>query len=268
MNNALFEGQNGERTKKAVFGVIVLLGAYLGVLVLGGLIDTSFSTYNNLQTYGNSTIAVSGHGEVVAVPDVATFTFSVVSDKASVADAQADAATKANATESYLKNAGINEKDIQTSDYSISPQYEYQNLPCTPGSYCPGRQVLKGYQVRQTTTVKVRDTKKAGDVLAGVGSKGASEVSGLNFTFADTDAIRAQARDKAIVDAKAKAQVLAKQLGVSIVRISQFAEGAGDAVMPQAPYTTMAMGAKAAAPEISVGQNKVVGDVTITYEIK
>ena len=266
MNNSLFEGVGGERTKKAAFWVLALLGAYLAILSVSEVSNTAFATYNNLQSYGNSTIDVSGHGEVVAVPDIASFTFSVVSDKKTVADAQADAATKANATTAYLASAGVADKDIETSDYSIAPQYDYNQTVCTPGVYCPGSQVLRGYEVRQTTTVKIRDTKKAGDILAGVGAKGATELSGLNFTLDDSDAARATARDKAIVDAKAKAQVLAKQLGVSIVRISQFTEGAqsgGGVAVPM-----YAMTSKAAAPEISVGQSKIVEDVTITYEIK
>ena len=77
---------------------------------------------------------------------------------------------------------------------------------------------MRGYEVRQSTTVKVRDTAKAGDFLAGVGEKGANEVSSLNFTFDDPDQVQDEARNEAIADAKAKADVLAKQLGVRIVR--------------------------------------------------
>jgi uncharacterized protein YggE len=137
--------------------------------------------------------------------------------------------------------------------------------------YCPpGNQVLKGYEVRQSTTVKVRDTAKAGDLLAGVGTKGATEVSGLNFTFDDPNTIQTQARDKAIADAKTKADALAKQLGVSLVRVTSFNENAGG-TGPRPVQYALASGAadtKAVAPEISVGQNNVIDDVNITYEIR
>jgi uncharacterized protein YggE len=137
--------------------------------------------------------------------------------------------------------------------------------------YCGGsNQVLKGYEVRQSTTVKVRDTKKAGDLLAGVGAKGATEVSGLNFTFDNPDTIQTQARNKAIADAKSKADALAAQLGVTLVRVTSFNESQGGNYPRPVEYA-MASGAvdtKAVAPNISVGQNNVTDDVTITYEIR
>lgn len=273
----LFEGQTGERLRKAVLAAVVLLGLFLAaqtIAVASGL------RYVGAGLQATNTINVSGHGEVLAVPDIATFTFSVVSDKTTVADAQSDATTKANAITAYLKGAGIDAKDIQTTDYSVSPQYEYQNAVCpqvAPASgsisstvYCPpGKSVLKGYEVRQTTTVKVRDTSKAGDLLTGVGSKGATEVSGLTFTFDNPDAVQDQARDKAIAAAKQKADVLAKSLGVSLVRVVSFNESS----YPGPVYYAKSLGVGAAdstvaSPEISVGQNKITSDVSITYEIR
>ncbi len=248
----------------ALFLLVEAVGAYMGLRYIGAGVAAT------------NTIAVSGHGEFLAVPDIATFTFSVVSDKSTVAAAQSDATAKANAVTAYLKGAGMDDKDIQTSDYSINPQYSYQNAVCpqigtTDGtSYCPpSKQVLTGYEVRQTTTVKVRDTTKAGDLLAGVGSKGATELSGLSFTFDDPTGPQQQARDKAIADAKQKAQVLADQLGVSLVRIVSFNENSGGGVVSPMVYGVgAAMDSKAAAPTISAGQNKTTDDVTITYEIR
>lgn len=273
--NALFEGSEGQRLRKTVFWVVIVLGVFLAVQVLAGLAGLR---YIGTGIAAANTISVSGHGESLAVPDIATFTFSVVSDKATVADAQADATAKANAVTAYLKSSGIDSKDIQTTDYSVSPQYEYQNAVCpasAPNSastvYCPpGRQVLKGYEVRQTTTIKVRDTSKAGDLLAGVGGKGATEVSGLNFTFDNPDAVQTDARTKAIADAKQKADALAKELGVSLVRVTSFSEN--NSGVPRPVMYAMGAGssadAKSVAPEISVGQNKVTDDVTVTYEIR
>lgn len=270
----------GEKLRKVLMGVLAALGLFLVFQV----ISTAMSwRYIGTGVAATNTIVVSGHGELLAVPDIATFTFSVVSDKATVADAQADATAVANAVTSYLKGAGVDDKDIQTSDYSVSPQYDYQNAVCpqvaptiyngTVSSqaiaYCPpGKQVLKGYEVRQTTTVKVRDTKKAGELLAGVGGKGATEVSGLSFTFDDPAAPQDQARDKAITDAKAKAEVLAKQLGVTLVRVVSFNEN-GNSPSPMVyGMAASAVAKDATAPEISVGQNKIQSDVSITYEIR
>lgn len=220
-----------------------------------------------------NTITVSGYGESYSTPDIATFSFSVVSEKSTVAAAQDDATAKANATLAYLKSAGVAEKDIQTSGYSINPQYDYVQTVCS-GGYCPGgKQVLRGYEVRQTTTVKVRDTAKAGDLLAGVGDKGATEVSGLQFTFDDPQQGQLEARGKAIADAKDKVDELAKQLGVSIVRVVSFNESSGGYPTPYAygrgGVANMAMDSKAeVAPQISVGQNQVSSSVSVTYEIR
>ena len=265
----LFEGQTGHRLQQAVWVSVILLGVFLAVQVLAGVMGLR---YIGAGVAAANTITVSGHGENVGVPDIATFTFSVVSDKPTVDAAQTDATTKANTTTAYLKGEGVAEKDIQTSDYSVQPQYDYVNQACTANGYCPGgKQVLRGYEVRQTTTVKVRDTAKAGALLAGVGGKGATEVSGLNFTFDDPTAVQTGARDKAIVDAKQKAEVLAKQLGVSLVRVTAFSESSGGSYPRPMMYSmagNQAMDAKAVAPEISVGQNNVTDDVSVTYEIR
>ena len=274
MEGMPFEGQTGERLRKALLITVSVLALFLVVEVVSSLMGLRYVGTGMAAT---NTITVSGHGEMVAVPDIATFSFSVVATKLAVADAQADATTKANAATAYLTGAGVDKKDIQTSDYSIAPQYDYQNSVCpaaAPGNatvYCaPSRQVLKGYEVRQTTTVKVRDTKKAGELLAGVGTKGATEVSGLNFTFDDPTGVQEQARDKAIDDAKEKAEALADALGVSLVRVVSFSENGGGYPSPMmyARGGTVAQDAKMASPEISVGQNKLVNDVSVTYEIR
>jgi uncharacterized protein YggE len=267
MNGMPFEGPTGEKLRKALFVTVVVLAVFLAVEVIGSVMQWR---YIGAGIAAANTITVSGHGEAVGVPDIATFNFSVVSDKATVADAQADATQKANATTAYLTSQGISPNDIQTSNYSIQPQYSYTSSVCTNGFCPPSTQTLTGYEVSQTTTVKVRDTSKAGTLLAGVGSKGATQVSGLTFTFDDPSTVQDQARDKAIADAKDKADVLAKELGVSLIRVTAFNENTGgSSPMPMIYNMATAGSAKAAvAPDISVGQNNVTDDVSITYEIR
>lgn len=266
MDGTPFEGPTGEKLRKALFATIIVLGIFLAAQATAGIMGLR---YIGAGITAANTIQVSGHGEVLAAPDVATFSFSVVSLKATVAAAQADATAKQNAASEYLKSAGIDKKDVQTSGYSVQPQYDYQQIVCVTYPCPSGKQVLRGYEVRQSTTVKVRDTAKAGDLLAGVGSKGATDVSGLQFTFDDPTGVQAQARGKAIDDAKAKAKVLAKQLGVTLVRVVSFSESSGG-YEPQPMYAaSMAAGeTKVATPDISVGQNKTTDDVLVTYEIR
>lgn len=270
--DSLFEGNNGNRIRTGVFVVIVLLAVFLG---LKSLAEAQGLRYIGAGLPPSNTISVSGYGEAFGVADIATFSFSVMSEKSTVAAAQKEATDKVNAITAYLKDAGIDAKDIQTTDYSVYPQYDYETMACAPGVYCPGgKQVLRGYQVRQTTTVKARDTAKAGDLLTGVGGKGATEVSGLNFTFDDPNMLQDEARGEAIADAKTKADELAKQLGVRLVRVVSFNEsGSGYPVPMYARDASFGMGGvanetKAVAPEISLGQNKVTTNVSVTYEIR
>lgn len=271
--DAMFEGPRGDTLRLAVIATVILLAVFLGVKTFGEFVGLR---YVGAGIQPTNTINVSGYGEAVAVPDIATFTFSVVSEKSTVAAAQDDVATKANNISGYLKKeAGVAERDIQTSGYSVYPQYDYQQSVCSPNGICPpGRQILRGYEVRQTTTVKVRDTAKAGNILTEVGSIGATEVSGLNFTFDDPDAVQAEARDEAITDAKEKAEKLARSLGVRLVRVVSFNENGGGYPVPYyARDMALGMGGAESAvaqkaPDISVGENKVTSNVSVTYEIR
>lgn len=242
---------------------------FLAVLTLGQLQGLR---YIGAGVVAANTISVSGYGEAFGAADIATFTFSAVSEKSTVAAAQADATAKVNAITNYLTGAGVDKKDIQTTDYAVNPQYDYVTQVCSSGGYCPGgKQVLRGYQVRQSTTVKVRDTAKAGEFLTGVGTKGATEVSGLNFIFDDPNKLQDDARGKAIADAKTKADALAKQLGVTLIRVVSFNENSGGYPTPMYYAKDMAVSAQGSAPvapEISIGQNKVSSNVSVTYEIK
>jgi len=267
---SLFEGVRGERIRLVIFVVLCVLAALLTVQVIAAVLQLRYIGTGITPT---NTIVVSGHGETLQIPDIATFSFSVVSDKPTVAEAQQDATAKANAITDYLAGTGVDKKDVQTSDYSVQPRYSYQSVcPQVNGSVIcpPGRQTLTGYEVRQTTTVKVRNTNKAGDLLAGVGQKGATEVSGLTLGFDNPDAAQQAARDKAIANAKQKGEALAKSLGVSLVRVVSFSENGNNPRYPVAYDMMAGKGAASApvAPTISVGQNKVTSDVSVTYEIR
>ncbi len=269
MEGLPFIGPQGERLRKALLVAVILLAVFLG---LKSLTELQSMRYIGAGLPPSNTISVSGYGESFATPDIATFSFTVASKKATVAAAQEEATSKINAVTKYVKDAGVEDKDIQTSDYSVNPQYDYIQQACS-GGFCPGgKQVLNGYEVRQTTTIKVRDAAKAGDLLTGVGTKGATEVSGLNFTFDDPNKSQDEARGKAIADAKKKADELAKQLGVRLVRVVSFNENGGGYPMPmygrEVGVANQAMDTKASAPDISIGQNKVQTNVSVTYEIR
>ncbi|MES2749575.1 MAG: SIMPL domain-containing protein [Patescibacteria group bacterium] len=253
------------------------LNQLLITLVLAGatiaLIAFAYSTIKQQNQWGGPmTINVTGKGEVMAKPDIAQFSFSVRADGADATEAQKKSADAINAVTAYLKENAIEDKDIKTEGYNMNPKYKYEQKPCLYGSICPpGEQIPDGFEVFQTVTVKVRDIQKAGTLLGGVGDKGATDISGLNFTIDDEDALKAQAREMAIADAQANAEKLAGNLNVRIVKMMSYYEDSP--AMPMYGYGGTMMDAQAknapmAAPEISVGENKTVSNVTITYEVK
>lgn len=259
-----------EHIVKAGAAALAMLAVFLLVLVI-----SAFKEYQFIGTGvpASNTVSVSGQGEVFAVPDTGEFMVTVREEAETVEFAQTEATKKINAVIDYLKGAGVEEKDIKTVSYNVNPKYEWLQGQCVNGYCPPGKQDLIGFEVSQSLSVKVRDTKKAGELLSGVGGKGASEVSGLSFTIDDEDALRAEARTMAIEEAQQKAEELASQLGVSIVRVVGFYEEAGGYPMPFAygkggDVMMAAESRVAVAPELPTGENKITSNVNITFEIR
>lgn len=252
----------------------VLASAVLGMLILA-LASYSILNFKNAKTAGEypANISVEGKGEIQAVPDVGQFSFSVMATGATASEVQEASATKINDIMAYLKEQGVEEKDIKTQDYNLYPKYRWEERPCAFGMVCPpGEQVQDGFEVSQTVSVKVRDTAKAGALVAGVGEKGATNISGISFVVDDEEKLKAQARDAAIADAKAKAAKLADQLGVDLVRIVSFYENPGyyPSPMYEAKAYDMAegMGGATVAPSMPTGEQTTAVTVNITYEIR
>jgi uncharacterized protein len=253
------------------------IAALVGVMAIIALGAYTYYTVKQAKYVysGPTTISVTGKGEVFAKPDIATFTFTVEAKDADASAAQSKAAETMNAVLAYLKEAGIDEKDVKTEYYNLTPEYEYPQVMCTQWS-CPpqGQPKLVGYQVNQTIAVKVRDMNKAGEIISKVGEKGAMNVSGLSFTIDDEDVLKTEAREKAIADAKDQAEVLAKNLGVHIVRMNGYWEES-DGGYPVAygmggdmKFDAMSARAESVVPELPSGENTITVRVNLSYEIK
>lgn len=215
-----------------------------------------------------ATITVSGTGEVLVVPDIGTFSFAVVEEADTAAAAQAAATEANNAIMAYLKDtANIAEADIKTTDYNLQPRYRF--LDPSAGSMSRERELI-GYEVQQRVEVLVRDTDQAGQLLVGVGERGASNISNLTFTIDDESTYIDEARELAITDAQDRAERLAAQLGVRVVRIVDYYEQEGHMppFMARTEAATLGMGGDAIAPDISVGENTVLRRVNVTYEVR
>jgi len=208
---------------------------------------------------------------VLAVPDIGQFSFSVTAEGDDAAKAQEASGTKVNDILSYLKAQGIEEKDIKTQNYNLYPRWRYEERLCPAGSYCPpGERVPDGFEVSQTVSVKVRDTETAGVIIAGVGERGATNISNLNFTIDDVEVLKAEAREAAIKDAEEKGALLAKQLEVRVVRILSYNEGGYYQPYLETRATSLdsAAGGVFEGPELPAGEQSTKVQVTITYEIR
>lgn len=253
-------------------------GLVFAVLGLGALALAAYTyqAYRQAKYVGMGipTISVQGTAERSVAPDVATFVFSVTSEDAEVATAQQKSADATKSIIDYLKEQGVEERDIKTVSYNVYPKYDYNyGGECDEWGRCvPGNQRLVGYTVDESVSVKVRDTAKAGDLIAGAGSRGATNVSGLSFTIDDPDGIKAEVRAEAIADAKEKAEKLAESLGVHLGKLTGYYEempyypydsyGYGGMMMEKAAYDGMA------APSIAPGESELTSTVNLVYEIR
>ncbi len=243
----------------------MLLCLFLAITSVKALVDatTGWNTYHD--QYRN-VITVSADDKVVAKPDIASLNLSVVSKGASVSQVSTDGNQKMTAIVNALKGMQIDEKDIETTNYSLVPEQDY-SIDRVPNQ----APKIVGYTLTQSLNVKVRKLDQVSDVLQKATSLGANSMDGINFTIDNSDQLKDQAREKAFSKAKAKAETLAKQAGVSLGKIVSFND---DSVspMPYDSYYNKAMPMSAAAeavpaPSIETGSQEVHASVSITYEI-
>ncbi len=261
----------GETFLKATRPVRYAATAALALLALL-LLAWTITAFTNLgiseNPYTNS-ITVTGEGESVAIPNVAVFSFTLTEKGTTVAGVQDGVARLSEATLTDVRALGVEDKDIKTLSYNVFPTYEYGTCSGYTNVPCPAPKVT-GYQVDNTIQVKVRDTTKVAAVLEALGKKGLWSISGPNFEVDDDEAVRTEARDKAIEQAKEKAQMLAKKLGVRLVRVLSFYENTGPYPMYDGYGGDMAAESVSSykAPTLEPGEEETKISVSITYEIR
>ncbi len=252
---------------------------YLGWALIIAVLVLAYSAWSYVRSYSQSiepssfrSFAVSGEGKAVVVPDIAQFTFSVITEGGKdIGKLQTDNTTKVNKAIGFLKDKGINAKDIKTEAYNLEPRHQASDCGriYRSGDVCPPP-IIVGYLINQTVSVKIRDFKLIGDVLSGVVSNGANSVSQLNFTLDDPASAENVARTEAIAKAKEKAALVARAGGFDVGRLLGIEEGG---YLPQVYYAKgaavgMVADIEAApAPTIEPGSQEVRVSVTLRYEI-
>jgi hypothetical protein len=156
-----------------------------------------------------------------------------------------------------LKSLGVPDKDIQTRNFSVHPQY------ATGNGQAPR---VTGYQVVNQVEVRLEDIGKLGPTLDALVSAGANQVNGVNFSLHDSAALLAEARTAAVADARAKAETFAKAAGATLGSIFSIQENGGGG--PRRPVVFAAPMARAASVPVVLGEETIAADVTIAWEIK
>ncbi|MDO8469673.1 MAG: SIMPL domain-containing protein [bacterium] len=254
-----------------VAGTVALLAVAYAVVVYAGAYSRSAEP-TNFRSF-----SVSAEGRAIGVPDVAQFSFSVVTQGGKdLAALQTENTKKVNAAIAYVKGEGVAAKDVKTSQYSVEPRYQYFDCSRVVGNReavpCPPPEIV-GYTVTQSVEVKARDFEKVGGMLSGVVTSGANTVSQLNFTVDDPTKLEDEARAEAIKKAQAKAKQVADAGRFSIGRLLGIDEGGG-----AVPYyrmesaKVMGMGgadnAPTPAPAVEPGSQDIRVSVTLRYEIR
>ncbi len=248
-------------TKKVVdlsdrfFGLVALLVIIIAIYFLLGMVYQ----FDNLPKNNPQQLNVSGEGKTFVKPDIAMVSFGTNTQGLVSQDVVDKNNTMMNAIIGAIKNVGVADNDIQTTGYNLNPTYDYTDK---------GR-VFKGYSLDQQISVKIRDFSKISAVLDAAVAQGATTVGDLQFTVDDPIKAQADARAKAIAQAKEKAESLIAGTGLHIDKLLNISEGYSS--VPQPMYNQsggMMAEAKVAAPQIQSGQMEIDSNVTLTYLLK
>ncbi len=205
------------------------------------------------------TVSVSGEGTITVKPDLAHVVFGVVTTDADLSRAQSENATRMGAILDRLKALGIEEKDLQTVGYNISPQHGRD-----------GGQVT-GYVVSNGVRATVRDLGRLGATIDAASAAGANRVGGISFDLANKDDALRRAREAAVADARAKAEQYARLVSAQLGAPVTITENSNSGAAPQyqAPRAAAAApGQPAPTTPIETGEGTVRLAVQITYEIR
>jgi uncharacterized protein len=247
-----------------IAGTLALVGIFFASLATGAS-EWKALKHPNGQS---ASISVTGEGEVTAIPDIATVTVTIRESGKTVPEAQKAAEAKVKTAVGALSTLGVSEKDTRTLSYSVNPKYENVPVAYTGGYYPSTNQRIVGYEVSEMIEIKVRKVDQAGDIIGALGSANITEISGPSFTVENMDKLEAEAKAKAIEQARDKAKETAKALGVRIGEVMQFSENNGG-VYPmfyKAEVSNQSAG-RDASVSLTQGENVIKSQVTITYSL-
>jgi uncharacterized protein len=210
------------------------------------------------------TLTISETATVHAAPDTAFVAFGMESPGKSLAEAQKRNSAVMSKVMDRLRELQIDRERIQTSSFTVSPQY--RPPPNRPTDAPPTTPDIIGYVVSNMVTVEIRVLDKVGTVIEEALKAGANSFHGLHWGLRDAQAVRVSALKQAAAKAREKAAALSETLHVKLVRVLSANEGS-PVVRYAAPTARMAMEASAGEVSVSHGELKIEATVTLVYEI-
>jgi uncharacterized protein YggE len=205
------------------------------------------------------TITVQGQGEAHGTPDQAQLSAGVATVAPTADAALAQNARKMTGVFDALKRMGVPERAIQTSNFSVQPQYADKPRG--------GVQAIAGYQVSNEVDVTLDDTRKLGPALDALVAVGANQINSVGFAIKDPHALLNTAREAAVADALARAQTYAHAAGVGVGSVVSIEENGGGEIAPMRGRMAIAAGLAAPTP-VAAGEMDVTANVTVTFELK
>lgn len=212
------------------------------------------------------TVTVSASDKMSVEPDIATLSFSVITEGKNNKNITSENNTKINSAISLLKKAGIKNDDIKTSQYELTPIYSRQNNKSV-GIFVPTIQL---YKISQTVSVKIRNFDLLSGIIGKLPNLGINKINGIVFSIENKDKYLNEIQKNAFTKAKSKAKEIAKQSGIKLGRIVNVSINSNSPILYYRPnvLSTESGGNSTVNPNIKSGSQKLDINVSIKYEIK
>jgi uncharacterized protein len=213
---------------------------------------------NSITTTKTDTFTVTGEGKASIAPDIAVINAGAQAQGATVKAAQDQLNKTINAISAAIKSTGVDNRDIQTSNYNINPTYDFS----------AGKQRITGYQASSNLTIKVRAVDRANAVIDAATAAGATNVGGINFDIDDKTKAQNEARQKAVADAKSKAENAARIAGFSLGKIINYSENFGNEPRPVPMMAKADMAGAGVPTQVEPGTSEIIVNVSLSYELR
>jgi uncharacterized protein YggE len=206
-------------------------------------------------------LSISADGVVVSTPDVASVSAGVMTRAATAREALAANSKEMSKIMAALRKAGVAERDIQTSNIMVNPEYAYPENEAAK---------LTGYVATNDVIVTVRDLKRLGPAIDAVAAAGANQINSVGFSLSNQDAVMAEARAKAMKEARDRAELYAKAAGMKVTKILSISEGQPFSPVPTPPVLMARAEADMAAPPapVSPGELSTMANVVVAFELR